>query len=70
MPKVKQRLATCWECEVVLLDASRAAMLLGVNVQQVRKLAREGQIPAVKLGVKLWRFNKYALMEWAGVKES
>ncbi len=61
---IKQRPATMWEREPVILDVSRTALVLGLTEYQVRRFAREGKIPAFKVG-KLWRFEKGRLMEFA-----
>ena len=39
------------------LDAQAAAALLHVNVKQVQKMAREGRIPAARVGRK-WLFQR------------
>ena len=64
--KIKQRPPTTWEREPVILDIHRTAILLGIHEVQVRRFAREGKIPAFKVG-SLWRFEKSRLMEFAGV---
>jgi len=43
-----------------LLDVKEAAEYLRINEQTVRRLAREGAIPAFKVG-GIWRFRKSAL---------
>ena len=40
-----------------LLDAKKVAEVLGVNVAQVRKLARLGQLRAYRLGYRTLRFK-------------
>jgi len=47
-----------------LIDAERAAELLGVNASWVMDAARRGQIPHVKVG-RYTRFFEDDLMEWA-----
>ena len=47
-----------------LLDAREAAVYLKLNEQTVRRLARENQIPAFKVGGS-WRFKRSSLEEWA-----
>ena len=40
-----------------ILDAAQVAELLGMNVQMVRKYAREGRLPAYRLpGARSFRF--------------
>lgn len=67
MPKIKQRPPTTWAREAPILDAARVGILLGISEVQVRILAREGKLPAFKVG-KLWRFEKSALMQFAGAQ--
>lgn len=66
---IKQRPPTTWAREAPILSSERVALLLGVSEVQVRILAREGKIPAFKVG-KLWRFEKTALMRFAGAQEN
>jgi len=40
-----------------MLDAKRVAEVLGVNVAQVRKLARAGELRAYRLGYRTLRFK-------------
>ena len=49
---------------VEVLDAREAAGYLRINEQTVRRLAREGVIPAFKVG-GVWRFKKSVLDAWA-----
>jgi len=42
-----------------LLDAKRVAEVLGVNVAQVRRLARLGQLRAYRLGYRTLRFKPH-----------
>jgi len=44
-----------------VLSAPGAARLLGVSERLVLRLAREGKLPARKLG-REWRFNRAALL--------
>jgi len=46
-----------------MLKAKEAAEFLGVHVETLRRLARNGEIPSFKIG-KDWRFNKDALERW------
>jgi excisionase family DNA binding protein len=43
-----------------LIDAERAAEILGVHPKTVKRLAAEGLIPAMKIG-RVWRFRESAL---------
>lgn len=45
-----------------LLDVAQAAALLGLSAPQVRKMCRAGTLPAHKVGPKLWRIDKAALL--------
>lgn len=48
-----------------VLDSAGVAELLGMNVQVVRRLAREGQIPAYRLpGGRAFRFFREEVLEW------
>ncbi len=46
-----------------LIDSGEAAALLGIHRITLIKLAREGRVPAVRIG-KLWRFRASALDTW------
>ena len=59
---------TSWEKAPQFMTAEYAALLLGITVVTLRRMARDGEIPAKKTGPRLWRFEKSALMAWAGVK--
>ena len=45
-----------------LLTAEQVAQLFSLKVRQVKELARQGRIPAVKVG-KVWRFREDSLKE-------
>ncbi len=47
-----------------MLSAQAAAAFLGVHVETIRRLARTGVLPRMKVG-RQWRFAKAALLEWA-----
>lgn len=48
-----------------ILDASLVAELLGMNVQMVRKYAREGRIPAYRLpGGRPYKFFRDEIFEF------
>lgn len=61
--KIKQRPATMWEKEPLIMTTERVAIILGVSPVVVRLMAREGRIPAKKLGPRKWYFEKNALRE-------
>lgn len=46
-----------------ILDVAGAAELLGVSPATVYKLAREGKLPATKVG-REWRFARARLIDW------
>ena len=48
-----------------ILDATQVADLLGMNVQMVRKYAREGRIPAYRLpGGRTFKFFRDEIFEF------
>ncbi len=48
-----------------ILDAAQVAELLGMNVQMVRRYAREGRIPAYRLpGGRTFRFVTQEIMDF------
>ena len=49
----------------VILDAAQVAELLGMNVQMVRRYAREGRLPAYKLpGGRTFKFFRDEIIEF------
>jgi len=48
-----------------VLDTAMVAEMLGMNVQVVRRMAREGQIPAYRLpGGRSFRFFRDEILDW------
>ncbi len=48
-----------------VLDSAQVAELLGMNVQVVRRLAREGTIPAYRLpSGRAFRFFRDEVLDW------
>jgi excisionase family DNA binding protein len=48
-----------------VLDTAMVAEMLGMNVQVVRRMAREGTIPAYRLpGGRSFRFFRDEVLEW------
>lgn len=48
-----------------VLDTAHVAELLGMNVQVVRRMAREGTIPAYRMpGGRSFRFFRTEVLEW------
>jgi excisionase family DNA binding protein len=46
-----------------VLDTEEAAALLQIHPKTLQKMAREGTVPAFRIG-DLWRFRASALDEW------
>lgn len=46
-----------------LLTSDRAASLLGIHPKTLQKLARNGKLPALRIG-DLWRFRSSDLQAW------
>jgi excisionase family DNA binding protein len=46
-----------------VLNVNQASKLLQIGVNEVRGLARAGQLPAAKIG-RGWRFSRRDLLEW------
>lgn len=64
----KKRAPNVWERLPIIMDTETVAVVLGLCVVQVRTLAREGKIPAFRVGNQ-WRFEKRKLMAFAGAIE-
>ena len=48
-----------------VLDTALVAEMLGMNVQVVRRMAREGTIPAYRMpGARSFRFFREEVLEW------
>ena len=48
-----------------VMDSAMVAEMLGMNVQVVRRMAREGQIPAYRLpGGRTFRFFQEEVLDW------
>lgn len=46
------------------MDAREASEYLRINEQTLRRMARDGEVPAFKVG-RVWRFQRRALEKWA-----
>ena len=57
-----------WRNLPEILDTKTVALILNVCEASVRRMCREGTIPAYKLGPRLWRISKAELMEHLGVR--
>ena len=51
-----------------LLTADEAGEVLKLNAHTVRQLARDRQIPAIRLG-RYWRFRRSSLDAWISEQE-
>ena len=47
-----------------LINVEEAAELLGYHPEHVRRLARQGELPAVKVGNRVWCFSRAELAKW------
>lgn len=56
--RIKVRDKTCYDRWPEILNAEETAMILGIHIKTVRRMAAKGELPAFRLGVKLWRFRK------------
>ena len=56
------------EFEPPLWDANRAAKFLGIHPVTLAEFARQGRIPAIKVG-KVWRFRPSSLKRWLDEQE-
>jgi excisionase family DNA binding protein len=56
----EQRIA---EMDEEILDVTRAARALGVSSKTVYSMARQGKIPATRVG-REWRFSRKMLIDW------
>ena len=56
-----------WNEVPVLMTLEEAAILLGLNVESVRRYCVTKDIPAIQIG-KQWRVDKQKLMEKFGYK--
>ena len=52
-----------------LLDDKQAGEMLGLHPKTVQRLARRGEIPAVRIG-RYWRYRASALNHWIEVNSS
>jgi len=62
-PPVKGRIGLANAKEPALLTAEEAAKHLRVHVKSLYRLAKQGKIPARKVGGQ-WRFHRQTLDEW------
>ena len=50
-----------------LLDDGQAGEMLGLHPKTIQRLARRGEIPAVRIG-RYWRYRASALNHWVDVQ--
>jgi excisionase family DNA binding protein len=50
-----------------LLDDGQAGEMLGLHPKTIQRLARRGEIPAVRIG-RYWRYRASALNRWVEVQ--
>ena len=48
---------------MILLTPEQVSERFQIRVRQVKELARQGRIPAIKVG-RAWRFSEEVLVEW------
>jgi excisionase family DNA binding protein len=61
--KPKSRWQKTLKMDKEILDIEGAADVLGVSKTTIYKLAREGTIPATRVG-REWRFSRTNLVDW------
>lgn len=54
--------------EDLLLDPEQAGQRLGISAWQVRKMCRDRELPAIRLG-KYWRIRSSSLDQWIANQE-
>lgn len=50
-----------------LLSQEEAAQLLGIHPETLRRMARRGEVPALKVG-RFWKYRSSALDSWVSSK--
>lgn len=51
-----------------VLTPDDVAALLRVSAKTVKRLARDGRVPAQRVG-RAWRFSRVAVLDWLGTQE-
>ena len=54
--------------EAQLIKLSEVALLLRLNIRTVARMAREGELPAMRIG-GVWRVKRTSLNEWMRERE-
>ncbi len=64
-----QRITTREQAEglPLLLNGKEVAELLSISERQAVRLAKEGGLPAVRVGLQ-WRFNRDKVLVFAGIE--
>lgn len=52
-----------WTDYPLVLNSELAAKLIGVHLNTIKKLAKNGEIPARRIG-RNWRYSRDELREW------
>jgi len=47
-----------------LWTVEEAAAYLRLRTETIRQMARDGHIPAIKVGARIWRFDPERIQEW------
>ncbi len=63
----RRKYVTDWNDVPVVIDVAYVANIIGMSYENTRRLIKNGDIPAVKVGLE-WRISKEALMAYLGVK--
>lgn len=61
----KMRKARIWDARQLpaYLSPAEYAALMGLNLKTVQRMCRTGELPAHKVGPRLWRIDKNAALE-------
>jgi excisionase family DNA binding protein len=51
------------------LNQEEAAKFLGISVKLLRRLTKDGTVPAARLGERRWRYSRTALVEWSSSRQ-
>lgn len=59
------RKARIWDARQLpaYLSPAEYAALMGLNLKTVQRMCRTGELPACKVGPRLWRIDKNAALE-------
>ena len=59
---MRQKSYLSWNDVPALIDLEQASILLGLNIESVRRYCVIGKLPAIQIG-KQWRIDKEKLMK-------